>query len=242
MPVDRRGVDGPFEEVYASHRGPGRHDAALAWRVRSRLAPRRGERLVDIGCGAGFVCTSLSSEGVECTGVDLSPAGTRSLALRGGRAVRGDMHHLPFPDKTFHCAVASHVLEYTPAPASLLAEVRRVLRDGGRAYVVVSDRPEGVTLALRPLARRADRRGRRRTHLDLAGLESAAREAGLRPVASGRCGHLLTAVAAVAHALVAIASRRAADALLPPLLSLDDRLSDAATGSLDAWAVLERPG
>jgi SAM-dependent methyltransferase len=155
--------------------------------------------------------------------------------------VRADVRLLPFEDGAFSWAVASHVLEFTGEPAAVLAEARRALRPGGRLLVLVSDEPRSVTIPLRPLARRTDRLGGRAFHLGRAGLESAAREAGLSVVSSGGCGHLAAALGAAAHALLSLVHGGAADRLLAALLALDDGLAAAAGGGLDAWAVLERP-
>ena len=234
-------VAGPFEEKYASWRHRSRWDATLVWRVRHHLDPRPGDALVDVGCGTGYLCSALERIGVVCVGVDRSPTGTRVLAERGGSAVLGEMLLLPFTDDSFQFTVSSHMLEYTKDPAALLAEVRRVLRPGGRAYVLVSRQPERVILPLRPVVRHFDRVGQRQAHLDVDELIAAAREAGLDPVASGMSGHLIMVVAAVIHRITSLVSRDVADGFLFPLLALDDRLAGLAGGGVDVWAVVQRP-
>jgi len=163
------------------------------------------------------------------------------LEKRGGAAVLGDMNVLPLPDAAFDLAACSHVLEYTLDPISFLTEVRRVLRPGGRVYVLVSRPPERVTLPLRPVVRHFDRVGKRQAHLDVDELIAAAREAGLEPIATGMSGHLIMVKAAVIHWIIALVSRDVADRLLFPLLSLDDRLAGLVGGGVDAWAVFRRP-
>ena len=223
-------VAGPFEEKYTAWRHRSRWDATLVWRVCHRLDPRPGDTLVDVGCGTGYLCSALERTGVVCVGVDRSPAGTRVLAGRGGSVVLGDMLRLPFADDSFQFAVSSHVLEYTKDPVALFTEVRRVLRPGGRAYVLVSRQPERVILPLRPVVRHFDRVGQRQAHLDVDELMAASREAGLEPIATGTGGHLITFAAAAIHRVTTLVSRDLADRLLCSMLTLDDRLARWAGG------------
>ena len=241
MSVPPGSVTGPFEERYASWQHRTRWDATLTWRIRTLLDPQPGETLIDVGCGAGHLCIALGQRGIQCIGVDSSPAGCRVLEERDGSAVLGDMHALPHPDAAFDLAACSHVLEYTLEPVGFLAEVRRVLRPGGRAYVLVSRPPERVTLLLRPIVRHFDRVGQRQAHLDVDELKASAREAGLEPVTAGMSGHLITAIAAVIHRITALVSRDVADRILFPLLALDDMLAGLLGGGIDAWAVVQHP-
>jgi SAM-dependent methyltransferase len=63
--------------------------------------------------------------------------------------VRGNAHHLPFPDGAFDVVIASEILEHIPDDASAIAEAVRVLRPGGRLAVTVPRWwPERVCWAL----------------------------------------------------------------------------------------------
>ena len=64
-------------------------------------------------------------------------------------AVRGNAHHLPFPDGAFDLVIASEILEHIPDDAAAIAEAVRVLRPGGRLAVTVPRWwPERVCWAL----------------------------------------------------------------------------------------------
>lgn len=102
-----------------------------------------GRRILDIGCGAGPLMESLLARGATVTGVEPS-IGMLNLA-RKRLGDDADLHQgalggdpLPFPDATFDDAVACLVLHYLEDWAGPLAEIRRVLKPGGRLLVAVN--------------------------------------------------------------------------------------------------------
>ncbi len=97
-----------------------------------------GDRVLEIGSGAGHVAESLVRHhpGMTVTATDLDPAmltaATRRLADRPGVTVRpADATALPFADGTFDsvlsCLMLHHVIDWESA----LGEASRVLRPGG---------------------------------------------------------------------------------------------------------------
>lgn len=100
-----------------------------------------GRRILDAGCGAGPLAAALRDRGAHVTGVDAS-AGMLALARRrlGGDAdlrLADLSDPLPFADGAFDDVVASLVLHYLEDWGPTLAEVRRVLRPGGRLIASV---------------------------------------------------------------------------------------------------------
>ncbi|MBE3001950.1 class I SAM-dependent methyltransferase [Nocardiopsis sp. HNM0947] len=100
-----------------------------------------GRRILDAGCGAGPLFAALQERGAEVTGVDAS-AEMLSLARRrlGDDAslyVADLSQPLPFADGVFDDVVASLVLHCLEDWGPTLAEMRRVLRPGGRLLVSV---------------------------------------------------------------------------------------------------------
>ncbi|MFB7462777.1 class I SAM-dependent methyltransferase [Streptomyces sp. NPDC056224] len=115
-----------------------------------------GRRILDAGCGSGPLSAALRDRGAAVTGIDAS-AGMLALARRrlGDDAALhvvdlGD--RLPFADGSFDDVVASLVLHYLEDWGPTLAELRRVLRPGGRliasvdhpfvAYTIQDPRPD----------------------------------------------------------------------------------------------------
>ncbi|GAB2890451.1 class I SAM-dependent methyltransferase [Streptomyces mayteni] len=105
-----------------------------------------GRRILDAGCGSGPLSAALRDRGAVVTGVDAS-AGMLALARRrlGDDA---DLHAvdlsdpLPFADGAFDDVVASLVLHYLEDWGPTLAEMRRVLRPGGRLIASVHHFPD----------------------------------------------------------------------------------------------------
>jgi SAM-dependent methyltransferase len=100
-----------------------------------------GRRILDAGCGSGALSVALRDRGAVVTGIDAS-AGMLALARRR----LGDdvaLHvvdlsdRLPFDDGAFDDVVASLVLHYLEDWGPTLAELRRVLRPGGRLIASV---------------------------------------------------------------------------------------------------------
>jgi arsenite methyltransferase len=105
--------------------------------VLEALAPEPGEVILDVGCGPGFYVADLLERGATVTGVDSSPA---MLAIARKRApgallLEGTATQLPLEDAAFDRALSVQVLEYVADVDGALAELRRVLRPGGRLVI-----------------------------------------------------------------------------------------------------------
>jgi ubiquinone/menaquinone biosynthesis C-methylase UbiE len=101
-----------------------------------------GHRILDAGCGSGPVAETLRERGAVVAGFD-SSAGMLALARRrlGDSVVleRAELGgSLPFADAGFDDVVASLVLHYLEDWTTALAELRRVLKPGGRLIVSVN--------------------------------------------------------------------------------------------------------
>mmetsp|Transcript_17605 Transcript_17605/g.59160 ORF Transcript_17605/g.59160 Transcript_17605/m.59160 type:complete len:311 (+) Transcript_17605:36-968(+) len=115
------------------------------------LRPETGERILDVGCGPGYLVAQLAAavgpEG-RVEGVDPSEAMVRMARARAtaeaaaSSAVHvgpGEAGALPYPDATFDAVVLSQVLLYVPDVPAALREARRVLRPGGRLLICETD-------------------------------------------------------------------------------------------------------
>lgn len=101
-----------------------------------------GRRVLDAGCGSGPLAAALRERGAVVTGFDGSPAMVELARRRLGADVPlqvADLAQpLPYPDRAFDDVVASLVLHYLQDWSGPLAELRRVLRPGGRLIVSVN--------------------------------------------------------------------------------------------------------
>lgn len=97
-----------------------------------RFAP--GERIADLGCGSGVFTGLLHRRGFNCTGIDLSPKLIRIAheAHPGIDFQEGDIEHLPFADESFDGVLLAGVLHHLPDWTACIAEVKRILKPGGR--------------------------------------------------------------------------------------------------------------
>lgn len=120
--------------------------APFTRRLLDRLAPRRGERVLDVATGPGepalAVAAAVGPEG-RVTGVDLSPrmveAARREAAARGLANVAFrvvDAEDLDVPDAAFDAVVCRFGWEGLPSPTLAAEEAFRVLRPGGRLVVM----------------------------------------------------------------------------------------------------------
>lgn len=117
--------------------------------VIAALDLRAGEAVLDIGSGPGLLAVEMAvvlGVGGRVAGTDISPSMLELAAARsmpaGAAPVefhRAGVDALPFPDGSFDVAVSTQVLEYVDDIAGALAEMRRVLRPGGRVLVLDTD-------------------------------------------------------------------------------------------------------
>lgn len=132
-----------FAEVYSSENEANLHNAYYERPAMLSLAGDvAGRRILDVGCGSGPLFAALRDRGAVVTGFDKS-TGMLELARRrlGGDAdlrVADLAGPLPFADGAFDDAVASLVLHYLEDWAPPLAELRRVLKPGGRLIASVN--------------------------------------------------------------------------------------------------------
>ena len=135
--------------------------AANVWPKESEVLRRQGlardARVLEIGCGPGFVTERLLGlvpDG-SVTGIDNDPymieLAERRLAELGGVEVRtGSVSATGFSDASFDAATARLVFQHLPDPIPALAELRRVLRPGGRLFVTDIDNSWGLLLDPEP--------------------------------------------------------------------------------------------
>lgn len=101
--------------------------------------------LLDVGCGRGAILKLLASRANRAVGVDIDTnarqlaraelmlAGIPNASLR-----KGDMYRLPFADQEFNTIIIDDVLVDARYPVRAMEEARRLLRPGGRLFVLES--------------------------------------------------------------------------------------------------------
>lgn len=104
----------------------------LAGGVLEWLAPQSGERILDLGCGDGQLTERLAASGAIVTAIDASPEMVATARTRGIAAEQGAAESLPYADRSFDAVFSNAVLHWVRGQDEMMAQVRRVLRPGGR--------------------------------------------------------------------------------------------------------------
>lgn len=122
---------------------------AFAARALDLAGVEPGQRIVDVAAGPGSLAVQAAARGARVDALDFSPAMLDALRARAAQAglddlhaVEGDGQALPYADGVFDAGFSLFGLMFFPDRARGFAELRRVLRPGGRA-VVSSWRPLG---------------------------------------------------------------------------------------------------
>lgn len=115
----------------------------VAERVVAMAAPLRTEKVLDIACGTGNAAIFAARFRAGVTGLDQAP---RLIEVARSRAeaerleidfVVGDAGRLAFPDCSFDVALSIFGMIFASDPEEAFAEMIRVLRPGGRAFLTV---------------------------------------------------------------------------------------------------------
>ena len=105
--------------------------ADLGMPVLDLLAPRSGERILDLGCGDGALTEKIAERGIDVVGVDASPDQVEAARRRGLDAKVMDVRALTFQNE-FDAVFSNAALHWVQQPEAVIAGVRRSLKQGGR--------------------------------------------------------------------------------------------------------------
>jgi len=128
---------------------------APLWRVATTraVAPKPGERILDVAAGTGTSSASLAASGASVVAADFSPG-----MIEVGRArqahvpnlvfVEADATKLPFGDDEFDAVTISFGLRNVNGPEQALAEFLRVTKPGGRLVICEFSQPPAPVIRL----------------------------------------------------------------------------------------------
>ena len=134
-----------------------RYVSDLGLPVLELLAPRPGERILDLGCGDGHLTLKLAELGARVIAIDASVAQVAAARARGLDARVGDAARLAF-DSEFDAVFSNAALHWIKDADEVIAGVCRALRPGGR-FVGEFGGAGNVEKVRRALIEALDRRG-----------------------------------------------------------------------------------
>ena len=125
-----------FDQLSARFKAHVSRDDVRFLAVRAGLGPLPGARVLDLGCGKGRFADRFSEAGATVIGLDRSAAMLSGARGERFERVHGSASRLPFRGGSFDAAFAIEVFEHLPSIEPVLAELRRVVRPGGRIVIV----------------------------------------------------------------------------------------------------------
>jgi SAM-dependent methyltransferase len=155
---------------------------------------RAGERVLDLGCGAGRFLTALREAGADPAGVEIAEAAAERARATGieVRLVEPD-GTLPYGHGEFDLVWCSEVLEHVPDVGATLFEARRVLKRGGRLLLTVPyhGRLQAAAVALTRFDSHFDPLGQHVRFFTRTSLARTLEASGFEPVEIRKLGPML---------------------------------------------------
>ena len=125
--------EGPAKQVWhaQTYDANARFVSDLGAEILAWLAPKPGERILDLGCGDGALTEKLAASGAQVVGIDASPSLLEAAKARGLDVRLGDGHDLPFSHE-FDAVFSNAALHWMTRPEKVIEGVKRALKPGGR--------------------------------------------------------------------------------------------------------------
>ena len=158
---DERGSAGYFQAFDALREADACEPYAVSETIHGYFTAN-GLKVLDVGCGNGYVLYQYARYGAQVTGVDLTRTAVelsrKRFALGGlsGEFLEIDGNRLPFPDAHFDIVCSMGVLHHVSNPRPMVDEIFRVLKPGGRLIVMLYYRYSWKNLVLIRLRRMFD--------------------------------------------------------------------------------------
>ena len=119
----------------------------------SRVAPQRGENILDIATGTGWAARLMANRRANVTGIDIGAELIEAAAVLSQDSILkidyeiGDAEALSFPDEQFDAVVSTFGVMFVSNPEAAAAEMARVCKKGGRIGLATWS-PEGSIYGL----------------------------------------------------------------------------------------------
>lgn len=134
--------DGDFYTRYLA-KGYDRMTTLTGWRsqlARHAVSGIKPGKMLDVGCGTGFIMDIARSKGFDVFGAEPSDGMIQQAHLKYGftekNIVKSNADQLPFPDESFDFVIACGSMEYVPNIQEASADMYRVLKKGGVLRII----------------------------------------------------------------------------------------------------------
>ncbi len=142
------------------------------------------ERILEIGACFSYASFKFAQKGCSVVALDISNyLKVSSLYVEKAYFERlfSDMHHMPFVDNSFDIVFGSAVLHHSKNLKAVFAEIRRVLRPGGR-LVLINEAGRGVWEKIHPVYKKMEEKGFGDTAYNLLEWKKGAQDGGFNKV------------------------------------------------------------
>lgn len=139
-----------------------------AYSERIFTALGKGEKLLDVGTGSGFIVIEAARRGMSAVGLDISPEGIKlckqlskksltKTELKRVKFVIGDAERIPFKKNVFDKVVSIALLEHLENYNKAISEIGRVTKSGAKVSICVPNTYDKTPLLLKILNKRNDK-------------------------------------------------------------------------------------
>lgn len=116
-----------------------REDKRHVQEVLHYLSPQGKDKVLEIGCGRGFIVKKIQEICPQTYGVDINPNSIENSVAKNLQEM--DAQQLAFESESFDKVYSFHTIEHVPDPRKMLAEIERILKPGGKVLLVYPAEP-----------------------------------------------------------------------------------------------------
>jgi len=133
------------------------NNPCTSYNVNFPFSDYAGKKVLEIGCGGGMDAFMFCKRGADYTGIDLTDKAVEITKKRihgFGQTMKMNAEYLDFPDNYFDLVYSFGVIHHTVNPNIVIKEIHRVLKIGGKFYVMLYNKFSFRYLVEIPILRR----------------------------------------------------------------------------------------
>ena len=123
-----------YEDGATRHENKRLHEA-----IANQVTNNKAQKILDVGCGNGWVAKTFCPQGMNVTSMDISTVNPIKALERypfdNHQAIVADVFALPFKENSFDCVIAAEIIEHVPDPKTFIENLISVIKPGGQLIV-----------------------------------------------------------------------------------------------------------